>query len=322
MIRNAERPLEHVQRIDDREDARPVVVAGLLLDQVGQYLAVGRGLEQAALVLRYSRRRAELTMLPLWPARNRPYCDGTETAGHSRCRRLRRSYSAHGRWPYFPLSVASFASSNTSVTSPLPFDAAENSPLRRRPRYPRPPVRGAAAHAGRNSSAMQRSGTPKTPNTPHSSCNSRSLICRIAITPRFSADGQESPRKPRAPCPDRGGNGPYRVSRWWTCPTDGRCRATPRRRDDLAVRRAAELDLEVHEVDVHLGEHVPQHFVDARSHGVNQIQLVVGHGAQRYGVVVVDQRVAQFVLLVADVVNGVRRLRAPRCPDAGPSSLR
>ena len=46
-----ERPLQHVQRIDDRKDARPVVVAGLLLDQVGQNLAVRRGLEQTALVL-------------------------------------------------------------------------------------------------------------------------------------------------------------------------------------------------------------------------------------------------------------------------------
>ena len=51
MMRKAKGPLEHVQRVDDRIDARPVVVARLLLDQVGQDLAVGGRLEEAALVL-------------------------------------------------------------------------------------------------------------------------------------------------------------------------------------------------------------------------------------------------------------------------------
>lgn len=44
--------LEHVQRIDDGEDAGPVAEPGLLLDQVGQNLAIGRRLEEAALVLK------------------------------------------------------------------------------------------------------------------------------------------------------------------------------------------------------------------------------------------------------------------------------
>ena len=46
-----EGPFEHVQRIDNRVDARTVVVAGLLLDEVGQNLAVGGRLEEASLVL-------------------------------------------------------------------------------------------------------------------------------------------------------------------------------------------------------------------------------------------------------------------------------
>ena len=45
-----ESPFEHVQRVDDGIDARACMIAGLLLDEVGQNLAVRRGLEQTALV--------------------------------------------------------------------------------------------------------------------------------------------------------------------------------------------------------------------------------------------------------------------------------
>lgn len=44
-------PLDHVQRVDDRIDARTVVILGLLLDQVRQDFAVRGRLEQAPLVL-------------------------------------------------------------------------------------------------------------------------------------------------------------------------------------------------------------------------------------------------------------------------------
>lgn len=50
-MRKANAPLDHIERLDDGVYAGLRVVAGLLLNQVGQHLAVRRGLEQAPLVL-------------------------------------------------------------------------------------------------------------------------------------------------------------------------------------------------------------------------------------------------------------------------------
>ena len=46
-----ERSFEHIERLDDRIDTGPVVVAYLLFDKMGEHFAVRSGLEKTALVL-------------------------------------------------------------------------------------------------------------------------------------------------------------------------------------------------------------------------------------------------------------------------------
>ena len=74
--------------------------------------------------------------------------------------------------------------------------------------------------------------------------------------------------------------------------------------DDGAVGQAAELDLEVDQADVGIQQDLLQHFVDLEGVLGDGIDLFLGGQAESQGIVVVDERIMQVVVLVAELQDG------------------
>ena len=74
--------------------------------------------------------------------------------------------------------------------------------------------------------------------------------------------------------------------------------------DDGAVGQAAELKLEVDQADVGIQQNLFQHFVDLKGVLGDGVQLFLGGQVESQGIVVVDERVMQIVVLVAVLEDG------------------
>ena len=75
--------------------------------------------------------------------------------------------------------------------------------------------------------------------------------------------------------------------------------------NDGAVRQAAELELEVDQTDVGVQHDLLQHFVDLEGVLGDGVQLLLSGQIKGQGVVVVDERIMQIIVLVAVLENGV-----------------
>ena len=75
--------------------------------------------------------------------------------------------------------------------------------------------------------------------------------------------------------------------------------------DDRAVGESAELQLEVHEIDVHGLEKRLEHVVDLERHGLDRVDLGRRGELQRQRVVGVHQRIAQIVVFIAELDGGL-----------------
>ena len=204
------------------------MVARLLLDQVGQDLAVGGRLKQAALVFEVAAQQLRIDDIAVMRQREVARVVAEEERLdilHAAASGRGVTHMADGRGTF---QRGEFRLVENLRHQPSALDAAERAALVHRddagPLLP-------AVLQGVETVIGQRRGVRHSVDAEHPA-----LLVQFTVadhfhhtTRRFFAGAPESPRKPRGPCPGRGGNGPCRVSRWSWHPTDGRCRATPRR---------------------------------------------------------------------------------------------